>query len=92
MDRLKLILGKKLGSPVNSLESWTFFIFIFKKNQNFKNIWRIGKFSKMGVCRPPIGRLGACRPSSGRQDLNVKKVYLGLGAQCVLNSELVKLI
>ena len=36
-----------------------FFIFILKK-QNFKNICRIGKFSKIGVCRPltcrhPVG-------------------------------------
>ena len=58
-----------------------FFIFIFKK-QNFKNICRIGKFSKMGVCRP----------SSWRQDLNVKKLHLGHGAQGALNSELVKSI
>ena len=42
------------------------------------------KFSKMGE--------GACRPSSGRQDLNVKKLHLGPGAQSALNSELVKSI
>ena len=40
-----------------------FHFYILKK---FKNICQIGKFSKMG----------ACRPSSGRQDLNVKKVYI----------------
>ena len=52
-----------------------FFIFILKK-QNFKNICRIGKFSKIGACRPSNRRQCACRPSSGRQDLNVKKIYI----------------
>ena len=65
-----------------------FFIFILKK-QNFKNICRIGKFSKMCACR---GR-GDCRPSSWRHDLNVKKnLHLGPGAQGALNSEIVKSI
>ena len=69
------------------------FSFLYLKKQNFKNICRIGKFSKMGACRPPNGRQGACRPSSGRQDLNVKKIlHLGPGAQGALNSELVKSI
>ena len=36
-----------------------FFHFYILKKQNFKNICRIGKFSKMGVCRPPNGRQGA---------------------------------
>ena len=35
------------------LQQQTFFIFIFKKK--FKNICRIEKFSKMGVCRPLMG-------------------------------------
>ena len=34
---------------------WHLFHFYILKKQNFKNICRIGKFSKMGVCRPPIG-------------------------------------
>ena len=36
------------------------FSFLYLKKQNFKNICRIVKFSKMGACRPR-------RPSSGRQ-------------------------
>ena len=58
------------------------FSFLYLKKQNFKNICRIGKFSKMG----------ACRPLNGRQDLNIKKLHLGPGAQGALNSELIKLI
>ena len=50
---------------------WGLFSFLYLKKQNFKNICQIGKFSKMGACRPSNG---ACRPSSGRQDLNVKKI------------------
>ena len=39
-----------------------FFIFILKK-QNFKNKCRIGKFSKMGACRPLMGdRVPVARP------------------------------
>ena len=51
-----------------------FFSFLHLKKQNFKNICRIEKFSKMGACRPLNVRQGACRPSSGRQDINVKKI------------------
>ena len=32
-----------------------FFIFIFRKKQNFKNICRIGKFLKMSACLHPLG-------------------------------------
>ena len=49
--------------PTTPPGSKRFFLFLYLKKQNFKNICRIGKFSKMG----------ACRPSSGRHDLNVKK-------------------
>ena len=31
------------------------FSFLYLKKQNFKNICRIVKFSKMGACRPPNG-------------------------------------
>ena len=33
-----------------------FFHFYILKKQNFKNICRIGRFSKMDACRPPNGR------------------------------------
>ena len=33
-----------------------------------------------------------CRPCNWRQDLNIKKLYLGPGAQGALNSELLKSI
>ena len=65
-----------------------FFIFIFKKKQNFKNICRIGKFSKMGACRPPNGRHGAWATGPKCK----KKLHLDPGAQGALNSELVKSI
>ena len=66
--------GSRLGldgrqSPERERRLFHFYI----KKQNFKNICRIGKFSKMGACRPPNGRQDACRPSSWQQDLNVKK-------------------
>ena len=40
-------------------------LFIFKKNQNFKNMWPFQEIAKMGPCRP--GR--------GRHALLVKKFY-----------------
>ena len=46
--------------PIPALFS---FLYFFKK-QNFKNICRIGKFSKMGAWRP--GGRGVCRPSNWR--------------------------
>ena len=64
-----------LGPTIYKQTGRVFFIFILKK-QNFKNICRIGKFSKMGVFRPPNRRQGACCPSSWRHDLNVKKIYI----------------
>ena len=34
---------------------WAFFSFLYLKKQNFKNICRIEKFSKMSACHPPMG-------------------------------------
>ena len=47
---------------------------------------------KNGCLSPPNVRQGACRPSSWRQDLNVKKKYLGPGVQGALNIEIIKSI
>ena len=41
---------------------------------------------------PPAWATGGLSPPAGRQDLNVKKIHLGPGAQDTLNSELVKSI
>ena len=69
----RVVHVRSIYSDFGSVGSRRFFSFLYLKKQNFKNICQIGKFSKMGVCRPFNGRRGACRPSSWRQDLNVKK-------------------
>ena len=64
------------------------FSFLYLKKQNFKNICRIGKFSKIGACRP--GCLSPIQLATGPKCK--KNLYLGPGAQGALNSELVKSI
>ena len=83
-------VNEKISDPIITP---ALFSFLYLKKQNFKNIRRIGNFSKMGACHPPNGRQGACRPSSWRHDLNIIFVlHLGPGAQDVLNIKLVKSI
>ena len=57
------------------------FSFLYLKKQNFKNIRRIGKFSKIGACCPLMGdRVPVAHPVGD------------MTAQGALNSELVKSI
>ena len=52
------------------VQSRIFFIFIFLKKQNFKNICRIGKFSKMCACRPRLS------PTGWATGPKCKKIYI----------------
>ena len=48
-----------------------FLFYIFKKNQNFKNMWLFQEIAKMGPCRSWVGDRPPVAQATGDRDLSV---------------------